>query len=908
MSELEAYEELDELDIDILKHYGTPRHSGRYPWGSGENPYQRSMNIIGRIEELKKSGMSEIDIAKSMGYKSTTELRAQKSIARQEARKALMAEVIRLRDKGMGASEIGRRLNLNESSVRSLLNPVSAERTKVTDTVSNMLKDEVKSKKYIDIGEGTELHIGTTKTALDTAVKKLEDTGEYKRFVLKVEQMGNPGKYTWVKVLAPKDTTYKELYDNMDQIKPIGKFSENSGRTFLNIEPPVSVDSKRIAVKYNEEGGVDKDGIIELRRGVPDISLGNAHYAQVRIAVDGTHYIKGMAVYSDDLPKGVDILVNSNKHVGTPLKGSGDQSVLKKMKDDPDNPFGASIKGEGDLKLAQRYYTDKDGNRKQSCINVVNEEGDWGTWSKTIASQFLSKQPVPLAHRQLELALSEKRDELAEIEKVTNPVIKRKLLMSFADDCEAAAVHLKAAALPRQQSHVLISVPSLKDNEIFAPNYKNGETVILVRYPHAGKFEIPLLKVNNKNAEAIKVIGKNSGDAVGINPRVAGILSGADFDGDSVLVIPVKNQNIQVSKPLKELKDFNPQEVYPKYTGMKVITPDNKQKQMGVVSNLITDMTLKGAKPEELARAVRHSMVIIDAEKHELNWKQSEIDNDIAQLKKLYQPDGGASTLISRAKSTVYLPQRKEAYPTVDPKTGKKLYKETGETYSYKDKNGNVVEKPRLTKSTKMAEADDAYSLSSGTMMENEYARYANSLKSMALNSRKEAVSLKPIPYSKENAKVYSDEVKSLKAKLTIALMNKPLERRAQLVANKTYKAKLQANPDMDSDHKKKVKGQALEAARYMTGAKKNQVVITDKEWKAIQAGAITTNTLTQIIDNSDQDRLRKLATPRADRGLSDARIARISAMANTGYTNAEIAEQLGVSSSTVSKYLNGGA
>ena len=27
---------------DILMHYGTPRHSGRYPWGSGENPYQRN--------------------------------------------------------------------------------------------------------------------------------------------------------------------------------------------------------------------------------------------------------------------------------------------------------------------------------------------------------------------------------------------------------------------------------------------------------------------------------------------------------------------------------------------------------------------------------------------------------------------------------------------------------------------------------------------------------------------------------------------------------------------------------------------------------------------------------------------------------------------------------------------------
>ena len=891
--------------IDELLHYGTPRHSGRYPWGSGDNPYQRSSNIVGRIDELKKQGMTEKEIATAMGYKSTTDLRAQRSIARQEMRKALLAEVTRLNDKGMGASAIGKRLGIPESSVRSLLNPVAAERTTRTESIANMLKDEVGSKKYIDIGEGTELHIGTTKTSLETAVKMLEDSGDYKRYVLKIEQMGNPGKFTLVKVLAPAGTKYKELYDHMDEIKPIGKYSENDGRSFLNLEPPVSVDSSRITVKYNEEGGADKDGVIELRRGVQDISLGNAHYAQVRIAVDGTHYIKGMAVYSDNLPDGVDILVNSNKHVGTPLKGSGDQSVLKKMKEDKDNPFGASIKTEEQLKMAQRHYIDADGNRQLSAINVVNEEGDWGKWSKTLASQFLSKQPVTLAKKQLGLALSEKQDELDEINKVTNPVVKQKLLMSFADDCEAAAVHLKAAALPRQQSHVLIAVPSLKDNEVFAPNYKNGEEVVLIRYPHAGKFEIPKLKVNNNNPEAISVIGKNSRDAIGINPKVAGVLSGADFDGDSVLVIPTKNQNILTSKPLKDLKDFNPQEAYPKYEGMKVLSAKNKQKQMGVVTNLIADMTLKGADDNEIARAVRHSMVIIDAEKHELNWKQSETDNNIADLKKKYQPEGGASTLISRAKSEIRVPQRKEAYPSVDPETGKKRYTDTGETYTFKDKKGNIVTQERLTKSTKMAETDDAFTLSSGTKIETEYAKYANSLKRMAEESRKKALAVEPIPYSKEANKTYSKEVESLNAKLNTALRNKPLERRAQLVANKTYKAKLEANPDLDPDHKKKIKGQALEAARYMTGAKKQQIRIEDDEWRAIQAGAITKTALTQIIDNADQDRLKQLATPRANKVISDAKIARISAMANSGYTNAEIAEQLGVSASTVSKYLN---
>ena len=84
-----------------------------------------------------------------------------------------------------------------------------------------------------------------------------------------------------------------------------------------------------------------------------------------------------------------------------------------------------------------------------------------------------------------------------------------------------------------------------------------------------------------------------------------------------------------------------------------------KQTEMGKISNLITDMTLKGASDDEIERAVKHSMVVIDAVKHHLDYKQSYIDNNIDELKAIYQAkptgrNGGASTLISRASSTVY--------------------------------------------------------------------------------------------------------------------------------------------------------------------------------------------------------------------------------------------------------------
>lgn len=68
---------------ETLLHYGTPRHSDRYPWGSGEDPQQRNKSFLGYIDDLHKKGVSDVDIAKSMGM-TTTQLRAKKSIAKSD--------------------------------------------------------------------------------------------------------------------------------------------------------------------------------------------------------------------------------------------------------------------------------------------------------------------------------------------------------------------------------------------------------------------------------------------------------------------------------------------------------------------------------------------------------------------------------------------------------------------------------------------------------------------------------------------------------------------------------------------------------------------------------------------------------------------------------------------------------
>lgn len=899
------------MNNDELMHYGTPRHSGRYPWGSGENPYQSSTGLYGMAKQLKSEGMSDKEIAESFGM-STREYKSAYSNAKNEVRAANRAEALRLKDKGYSNTAIGQRMGVNESTVRSWMDEDIAERSSISKNTAKALKSAVDDKKYIDIGGGVENQMGISRTALDNAVKMLKDEG-YTVHYIQTEQLGT-GHKTSIKVLAPPDTTYSEVWNHKADIEFPGFHSEDKGRTIDKIEKPVSISSKRIKINYAEEGGKDKDGVIELRRGVDDISLGKAKYAQVRIAVDGTHYLKGMAMYRDDMPDGVDIIFNTNKAKGTTMLGEKDNSVLKPMKKDQDNPFGATIKGERELILAQRYYTDKNGKRQQSALNIVNEEGDWNTWRKSLSSQMLSKQSPMLAKKQLKLAYDLKQDEFDSIMKLENPVIRQQLLDKFADGCDSAAVHLKAAGLPRQASKVILPFPSMKENEVYAPSFRDGEEVVLIRYPHGGTFEIPRLKVNNKVPDAKKTL-HNAQDAIGINAKVAERLSGADFDGDTVLVIPTSTAKIKTSKPLDGLKDFDPQRDYKAYPGMPEVKGSgfNKQQQMGNVSNLITDMTIKGATPDELARAVRHSMVIIDAEKHNLNYKQSAIDNNIAALKEKYQggKNRGASTIISRASATAYVPVRKELtntkYMTDDEKKryskGEKIYRETGETYISK-KTGKEIK--RISKSTKMAETSDANTLSSGYMIETVYSEHANKLKALANKARAESRSTDYIPYSKEAHVKYKDQVDSLNSKLNIALKNRPLERKAQLIANAKVKNVYAANPDMDSDDLKKLKGRCLTEARLQTGASKQQIKIEPKEWEAIQAGAISTNKLKSIVQNSDLDVLKQLAMPREMRGVTPAQESRIKVLESRGYTLAEIADAVGVSTSTITNVLQG--
>jgi hypothetical protein len=887
---------------EILQHYGMPKRSGRYPWGSGDNPYQRSGDFLSRVNELKKSGMSEKEVANSMGL-TTSQLRTQVGLAKDERRSIDVATAKGLREKGYSLNDIAEKMGYkNDSSVRSLLNEDSEVRMNQARKTADFLKKQVDEKGMIDVGVGVERELGISKEKMKQALYILEMEG-YELYGGGVPQVTNPGKQTNIQVLCPPGTEHKEIYDfgNVHSVREY--ISHDGGDTFDTFVYPKSMDSNRVKIRYAEEGSIDKDGVVEIRRGVDDLSLGESHYAQVRILVDGKKYIKGMAVYSDDMPDGVDIVFNTNKKQGTP---KGD--VLKNITSDPDNPFGSLIKAGG-----QSYYIDKDGKRQLSLINKRAEEGDWNEWSDNLPSQFLSKQSITLIKKQLNLASADKQAEFDEIMSLTNPTVKKALLKSFSDDCDSAAIHLQAAALPRQKYQVILPITSMKDNEVYAPNYENGEQVALIRYPHGGTFEIPILTVNNKQSEARRVLGNTPSDAIGINNKVADRLSGADFDGDTVMVIPTGGKVKIASTPaLKGLEGFDPKLEYGGKKDGTFKVMKNTQTEMGKVSNLITDMTLKGATQDELARAVRHSMVVIDAEKHKLDYKQSEIDNGIASLKKKYQgtydEDGryreGAATLISRAKSETSVLKRKGS-PIVDKETGKQSYKEVYEEYTDK-KTGKI--RVRTQKSTKMAETDNAFTLVSdaNTPAERAYAEYANKMKALGNQARKEMVNAGKIAYSVSAKTTYQEEVDSLSAKLNVALKNAPRERQAQVIANAAVNAKKQDNPDMKPVEIKKIGQQELTRARATVGAKRETIKVTDREWEAIQAGAISENKLAQIINNVDIDDLRQRATPRTTTSLSTAKINRISSMNASGYSTAEIAKALGVSTTTVSNYLNG--
>lgn len=1012
----------DEIFSDVVvSHAGVdheharPGHpgSGRYPWGSGMNPYQHedgtglyADKLLSRIQTLKKQGLSEKEIwdELGMGGLGAGRTRAIIAVANDEVRRQ---QVLKAKDlfyndpdcKG-NYSAVARKMGLltasgkpQDTSVRKLLDSELEYRMMLTRNAADLIESEIDKKGVLDIGAEVEKAekfgqsgiYGMTTTMMDQVKERLKLDGYDVFSDIKVPQVTNPGNNTTF-VLATKHIDgYTDTDMKREVIWPAVKggtvesldeyATSDGGETFQKWTFPPSLDPSRLSVVYAEQGGTDRDGLVLIKPGVEDLSLGDATYSQVRIRVGDDLYIKGMAAYGniEDFPPGVDAIFNTNKHEGTPLedtlkhlKGVNGEAVSEDNPVDKENPFGSAIKEGPD---GQRWYDGPNGEKLQSLINKRADEGDWSEWKDKLPSQFLSKQSEALIAKQLNETIAKKQAEFDEIDSLTNPTIKNYYMEKFAESCDTAASDLSACSLPGQKYQVLMPSPSLGKNECYDPNYPDGAKLALVRYPHGGTFEIPIVTNNLKNKESQDLIGLNSQDAICIPPSVAGRLSGADFDGDTAAVIPLTSANITSTDLPAALKNYEPKVEYGSHKGdvvkvkkvdpktgevsyvdeqqwisnvtgkpFKPMSHKNMQTEMGKITNLIMDMTLNGAPVEspdgvDIAHAVRHSMTIIDSEKHHLDYLSSKKDNNIDAMMNKWQQhtsiEGvektqGAATLITRAGSEYTVAERRgegkvnlkgKSYYNPDVPEGELMYETTGRSYTKVTYNAKgEAKESTVTNTTKITQMDavyDARDLLSKNPNKKEimYADFANEMKSLARKARISYSTTSEKTFSKSAERAYATEVASLNAKLNEALKNRPRERRAQIIATSRANAMIQAaSHTLSKEEQKKIKQKAITSARNEVGSisrKNRSIEITDSEWNAIQAHAIGSTKLRDILNNTNPDDLRKRAMPKTSTELSASKIASIKAYKNSKLSNAEIAAKFGVSVSTVSKYLN---
>lgn len=1059
---------------DFIAHVGTPQNfdndphgSGRYRQGSGERPHQHDWDLMARIDKIKATnpGIKPAEIAAQLGYYSTdryghikydkktgepigsvVHLNAVTSLATNHIKQDEYWQIKQYDNsidpdtgKHYTDTKIAKLMGLaGESSVRNKRKTGEKGNINRFEEIADRLQAEIDSKGVIDISKGVENYLDCSQADVRAAREILADRGYQFQSVV-VPQISNANFETTVSCMCAPGTDTKRLFKNLDQIKQISEVEKTYDHDIdsamtdkgANISPQVSLD--RIKIIYGDEGGVEKDGLIEIKAvrdengklvaANPDLSLGNARYAQIRIAVEGNRYIKGMAVYTEGLEN--DIVVNSNKASKKGVDGALKQMERNKDGTIADNPFGASTVNAQTV-MRDRFgkpILDADGNQIKSAINFVGAdkndahiEGRWGQWSKNLPAQFLTDLPYNVIKKQLKLQAQIYEENLKEIQSLNNPTVKKNLLIDYGDQLDSASCELKGAPIGGQKTRVLLPMPSLKDNECYCPGLDNGTTVALARFPHQGRWEIPILKVNNNNPEGRAMIGDGA-DAIGLNHHNHGVLSGADSDGDTCIVIPMTKKNkatgefdkaVEVyNMPSPEgkmyignnkdtdyvnvrISEFDTSAAYgldnprfanmyrtkiDKNTGKEVKEPTYKYfktesakgKEMGVISNLLQDMRLKGCTDiDELIRADMYSMVVIDAKKHKLNYEQAKADYGIDELVNKYQRKivngvekvGGASTLITQASSpsnqnlrAVWKGTEKGA---IDPETGKKIFKAPfkttevkatgpefvrvpGSNRYLKDAEGNKIqatwtgkvvqnedgsysyepgtgkgkwvykEQDRKENIPKMQLTDDAHTLLSSkpNKIELLYADYANHCKALANQARKLSLQEKAIEYNPEANKKYATEVKELNEALINAKKNAPRERAAQILATSEYHAILNAKgSEMDNEDKRKLKGQCLSSARKRCNANKDRVQFTEKQWEAINAGAIKKTTLDDLLKNADKDNYMQLALPKQSR-ISDSKKASILNLYAAGWSYEQIAEREGISTGSVSNIIN---
>ena len=899
------------LDLSSFEHHGV-KGMKWYQHLFGEE--QKKWRTLNKVKEYKEShpGATYTEMAKAFGI-STTELRQR--ITAENHHKAefrlWLAQEMSNPDEHITKSQMDEVFQSPAGTAARILSNGRSKKDAKMNEIHDKLVERVKEVKYLDIGEGTEIQLGLTRETLGGIVKTLEAEG-YHTHTITRKNLTDDTKGIKMVVLT-KDGDLESVKKHKYDIRTLDAWYDPEGK-LRDIEPPKQLDWDRVKIKYGDEGGVARDGMMQVRPGAEGLDLGDSRYAQVRIAVGGTSYMKGVAIvdHLQTFPPGTDIIFNTNKPKGTPR-----EKVLKDLKGEvmSDNPFGAVIK-------SQKGY-----------INFVQKEGDWNEWSAGLAAQMVSKQPDKFVKSQLDKTFDNIKRDFDSFKAIPNTAIQSYFLENYAKSLTTKANKLKTDGVEGERAQLLLSNPDLKPNEIYAPNYKNGETLYLIRYPHGGTFEIPVLTVNNNHQSSRKLLG-NAVDAVMVHPSAGQKLSGADYDGDTVYVLPANKNNPITSTTLppalrKKVAEFDP-EVYHRdvpenvnggHLYRKKFTTD----QMGIATNLISDMTTLKAPMGDIVDATLYSMVVIDSWKHNYDLKQAKQDFRINELKKKYQgaANAGSATVITRARSKVKVYTHYDGtLERVKEKT-RKVTGANGKTYNekyYVLEDGTEVPKKRTKEVRLMDITADANTLKSQfkNSTEDRYAAYANSLKALQNEAIKANAALKMPKRDPQAAKRYAQEVESITEKLRKAMSKAPIERQIELLAEQRYRHYLR--PEMDADDRKKLAARSrLTARKIVTGQtqgpkskRSERLHLTDLEWEAILHNAVSPTTIKSVLKYTDDDEVREKVIPRGYQTIPAAKVSRARAMLSQTsggkpkYTYAEVAEALGVSVDALRDNING--
>lgn len=167
------------------------------------------------------------------------------------------------------------------------------------------------------------------------------------------------------------------------------------------------------------------------------------------------------------------------------------------------------------------------------------------------------------------------------------------------------------------------------------------------RFNHALKllqnegYSVVVIELENKDQNPLlcttKILSKNPIPQKEINDRRA------EWTVEHRAILDAKLARDTYNNVFKYhlLDNFSPRV----YEDRNIVTQKiDRCSELGFCSRLITRMCMRGAAEEEIADIIKYSMVVLDAERHCLNWKKAAEDFKVAEMAEKYMPKPAAKT------------------------------------------------------------------------------------------------------------------------------------------------------------------------------------------------------------------------------------------------------------------------